>query len=264
VRAFVEAVGLAGPGLRGWEASRAVLSGSVPYSVEPTEVAATLLPPAEQRRAGSSVKLALAVGQQAFAGCEYDAASTATVFTTSCGDGETLHRICEALATEEREVSPTRFHNSVHNAAAGYWGIATGSMEPSSSLCGHDASFAVGLLEALAQVACAGKPVALIAYDHPYPEPLHAVRPIEASFGVALILAPTASEKSLAAIEADLPSGAAVSTHMEDAALERIRAGIPAARSLPLLAAIARRAAGTISMELPSGSPLALEIQPCT
>jgi hypothetical protein len=264
VRAFVEAIGIAGPGLRGWEASRTVLSGSVPYRFEPTEVGATLLPPAEQRRAGSSVKLALAVGQQAFAGCAHDAASTPTVFTTSCGDGETLHRICEALATEEREVSPTRFHNSVHNAAAGYWGIATGSMEPSSSLCGHDASFAVGLLEAMAQVACAGKAVALIAYDHPYPEPIHAVRPIEASFGVALILAPTASTKSLAALDADLLSSAALSTQMEGAGLERIRVGVPAARSLPLLAAIARGAAGTISIEMPSGSQLALGIQPCT
>ena len=42
-------------------------------------------------------------------------------------NGQVIHEICEALATDEREVSPTRFHNSVHNASAGYWGIATRS-----------------------------------------------------------------------------------------------------------------------------------------
>ena len=50
----------------------------------------------------------------------------------------------------ERELSPTRFHNSVHNAPAGYWSIATQSREPSTSLCRDDESFQAALLEAAA------------------------------------------------------------------------------------------------------------------
>ncbi len=261
MRAFVEAVGVAGPGLHGWEASRAALSGSTPYRRDATVVATELLP-AERRRMGSAVKLALAVAGEAFAASSRDPAATPTVFTTSCGEGETLHRICEALATPEREVSPTQFHNSVHNSAAGYWAIATGAMEPSTSICAHDASFAAGLLEALTQ-ASAGTAVALVAYDQPYPEPLHAVRPIEAPFGVALLLAASDAGRALAVIDAELRPGAAPPTRMNDDALERVRAGVPAARSLPLLAALARLAAQSVTLELDSGSHLALDIRPC-
>ena len=39
---------------------------------------------------------------------------------TPCEDCDNVHAICESLATPERQVSPTRFHNSVHNAAAGW------------------------------------------------------------------------------------------------------------------------------------------------
>ena len=94
------------------------------------------------------------------------------MFTSSSGDGDNVHAICESARHAERQVSPTRFHNSVHNAAAGYWSIATQCRAASTSLCCHDASFAAGLLEAASQVAVDGKPVALIAYDHPYPAPL--------------------------------------------------------------------------------------------
>ena len=67
------------------------------------------------------------------------------------------HEICQALALAAREVSPTRFANSVHNAAAGYWSIATGSMMESNVLCAFDASFVAGLLDAMTQLRWIGK-----------------------------------------------------------------------------------------------------------
>ena len=57
-----------------------------------------------------------------------DAATLATVFSASGADGHNCHALCEQLATDDRQLSPTRFHNSVHNAAAGYWSVATGAM----------------------------------------------------------------------------------------------------------------------------------------
>ena len=90
----------------------------------------------------------------------------------------------------ERDVSPTRFHNSVHNAPAGYWSIATGARGPSTSLCAHESSFAAGLLEAAIQAHAEATRVLLIAYDLPHPFPLSAVAPVSAPFGVALLLAP--------------------------------------------------------------------------
>jgi hypothetical protein len=263
MRSYVEGIGLLGPGLSGWHESRVVLAGAEPYRPAPAVVPPSpLLPPAERRRAGIPVKLALAAGSQAFAAAGRDAAATATVFTSSSADGQIVHELCAALAAPEREVSPTRFMNSVHNAAAGYWSIAARSREPSTSLCGYDASFAAGLLECAVQVAAEGRPVALIAYDEPYPEPLHAARPIRGEFGVALVLVPQPNAATLAAVDIDLvPASAA--TPLPDAQLEAARRGNPAARSLPLLAALARGRVEEVMLDYVAGVSLRARVAPC-
>lgn len=264
IRAFVEGVGLLGPGLPGWQASRRALAGAVAFHAAPTVIAASeLLPPTERRRAPVPVKLALAVGQEAFRNAGRDAANTATVFTSSSGEGETLHQMCEALASAEPEVSPTRFHNSVHNAAAGYWSIATRSREASTSLCAYDASFSAGLIEALTQVASWRKPVALIAYDQPYPEPLHSARPLLGSFGAALVLTPEATGRCSARFELEFLPGEEKPTRMSDSALEELRLGIPAARVLPLLEALARETEGEVVLDFLAETRLRVAVSPC-
>ena len=264
MRVFVEGVGLLGPGLRGWEAARRVLTGEEPFCSACTVIGASdLLPPAERRRTPVPVKLALAVGQEAFENAGRDAAATATVFASSSGEGETLHHMCEALASAEREVSPTRFHNSVHNAAAGYWSIATRSREASTSLCAYDASFTAGLVEAATQAASWGKPVALIAYDHPYPEPLHSARPILASFGVALVLAPDATRRASASLELAVLPGDEKPAGMSDSGLEKLRLGAPAARALPLLEALARKTQGDVVLDFLTEARLRVTVSQC-
>jgi hypothetical protein len=264
MRLFMEGVGLAGPGLAGWQASRPMLSGAARYAPAATVVpAAEGLPAAERRRVGVPVRLALAVGHEAFAAAGRDAAQAATVLASSGGDCDNIHHLCEALAGADREISPTRFHNSVHNAAAGYWGIATRSRAPSTSVSCHDASFAAGLLETAAQCAADGAVVALIAYDHPYPQPLAALRPIADSFGIALVVAPQRTGRAVAALDVDYIAQPAAATRMADAALERVRTGVPAARSLPLLALLARGAAGTVVLDH-AGGHLRVAVAPCS
>jgi hypothetical protein len=264
MRAFVEGVGLCGPGLGGWEAGRPLLAGKAPYQSGPTAVTASeLLPAAERRRSGMPVNLALATGREALAAAARDAANTATVFASSSGDCDNVHHMLEALATPARQISPTRFHNSVHNAAAGYWSIATQCRAPSTSLACRDASFAAGLLEAACKVVGDGAAVALIAYDHPYPEPLHAVRPILAAFGVALVLAPSATDRSVATLDVEFVPEDTTATAVADPGLESLRTGIPAARSLPLLAALARGSPATVVLEYVSGTHLRVAVTPC-
>jgi hypothetical protein len=261
MRAYLEGIGLVGPGLRGWQESRDVLAGARHYAAAPAAIPPSeLLPPAERRRAGIPVRLALAAGAAAFAAAGRDAAATATVFASSEGDGQILNELCSTLAAPGREVSPTRFMNSVHNAAAGYWSIATRSREPSTSLCRYDSSFAAGLLECAAQVAVDGRAAALIAYDEPYPEPLHAVRPIEGEFGVALVMAPE-PERALAVLEISLGEGG--ETRLLDPALERLRLSNPAARSLPLLAALARGTQAEVVLAYAAGASLRARVAPC-
>jgi hypothetical protein len=162
-------------------------------------------------------------------------------------------------------VSPTRFTNSVHNAAAGYWHIAAGSRAPSTSLAAFDASFAAGLLEAVLQVCSGDAPVLLVACDVPYPEPLHAVRPVLDTFAVALLLAP-AGECQSAHPVLHLRHTEAVSaspvTPCDHAGLEAVRMGIPAARALPLLQAIAHGDAAQVVLDSLPGAVLVVDVEP--
>lgn len=246
--AWLEAVGVIGPGLADWPATRATLAGERPWQAAATAIPPLeVLPPAERRRTGKVVKLALATGLQALAAAGARAADLATVFASSGGDGDNCHAICEALASNDRLISPTRFHNSVNNAASGYWGIATGSMTPSSIVSAYDGSFAAGLLEAVAMAAVEARPVLLVAYDLPYSEPLASARPLGEAFAVALLLAPQRSAASLAGL--GLTVAPAAATRLANPAVEALRTSTPAARCLPLLAAVGAGGAGEVVLE---------------
>lgn len=235
----VRGIGLLGPGLSGWPNAAVLLREPSQRLLQPTQVPPPgRLPPTERRRAGAVVKASIVVADEACAAAGLDPAQLATVFTSSTGDPLNCHLLCEALATTERMVSPTRFTNSVHNAAAGYWHIATQSRQPSTSLAAYDASFSAGLLEAAVQCLSSGEPVLLVACDVPYPEPLHTVRPVADVFAVALVIAPwrAPADGPGLLIEA---AGDAPPDVCSDAGLEALRRGIPAARALPLLQVLA-------------------------
>jgi hypothetical protein len=259
--AYVNGVGLLGPGIANWASGAEVLGGRRPWVRAPTVLPPPEgLPAAERRRTGTVVKLALAVGFEATRHAGADPAQLPAVFSSSGGDGENCHEICQVLASPERQLSPTRFHNSVHNAAAGYWSIATGATPASNSLCAYDGSFAAGLLEALTQLASERAAVLLIAYDVGYPQPLRAARPIPDAFAVAMVLSPQAGPAALSQIEAHLSDAPADTL---DEPLEDLRRAIPAARSLPLLALLARGRAGGAVLEYLDHARVAVTVSPC-
>ena len=261
---FVEGVGLRGVGLSGWIASRSTLAGAAPYV--PAELVLPppdVLPPAERRRMGLPIKLALTVGLEALSGSERSCDTIASVFTSSGSDGQVLHQICESLAGVERLVSPTRFHNSVHNAPAGYWSIALRSRAPSTSLCCFEYSFAAGLLEACAYCVTEAEPVLLVSYDVPYPEPLHAARPITGSVGAALLLAPFATSASFTRLDVQTAPVGCGPTRMQDPGLEALRSGNPTGRALPLLGALAGPTPATVVLEYLCGATLTVAVLPC-
>ncbi len=265
--AFIDGIGLLGPGLPDWPAAAAALRSPECYQPARTELPAPQsLPPAERRRATASVKLTLATGREALAMSGRAADGLRTVFAGSGGDGLNCHVLCEALASSDRLISPTRFHNSVHNAPSGYWGIAMHAMAASTVLCApHDGSFAAGLLDALVQVRTSGADVLLLVYDTDYPEPLRSARPIPDSFGVALLLAPQPAAVSVARVAVD-PSSAclpAPADGLGHPGLEALRAAVPAARSLVLLDSVARAAPARVRLDYLPGRPLEVDVSPC-
>jgi len=264
VKVYIEGVGIVGPGLNGWQASQPILSGATPYTASEVVIPPNdMLPSAERRRTGMPVKIALAVGSEAIAHTQRNAADLPSIFTSSAGDGENMHNIFDMLANNGHEVSPTRFHNSVHNAPSGYWSIATKSMTPSTSLACYDESFIAGLIEASAQVLSKEDAVILISYDTPYPIPLHETRPISAAFGVALVLTRNKTGRSLAMLDIDIHHQRKSCSPIAIAPLEALRVTSPAARSLPLLAALAGKTAGALCFEYVAGNQVEVTVQPC-
>jgi hypothetical protein len=260
--AFVEGIGLLGPGISDWPSAAAMLAGRLEFAPAATALPApTLLPATERRRTGRVVKLALAIASEAVAHAGAAAGRLRSVFSSSGGDGHNCHEICQALALEPREISPTRFSNSVHNASAGYWSIATGATQASTVLCAFDSSFCAGLLESLTQVSVDREPVLLVAYDTEYPEPIHGKRPLPDAFGIALVLTPVHSERAIARLEAGLEQARA--DCLQDPRLELMRRSIPAARGLPLMRQMALGQTGRVVLDYLDAWNLAVKVSPC-
>lgn len=260
---FVANIGVAGAGLNGWPLTRAVLRGETAYRAqEIPNYNLDLLPANERRRTTPTIRLALAAAQEATERLIDARQNAASIFCSASGDLDIVDRICSALTRAEHPVSPTDFHNSVHNAPAGYWGIAARSRMPSTSVSAQDATFAAGLLEAATQVAVDGATVLLVSYDHPAPQPLATLVPVPAAFAVALLLTPTSTTRSLARL--DLQCVAASSEdRMTSPPLETLRCGNPAARCLPLLQALATAAACGVTLATAGGRQLRVDCTPC-
>lgn len=261
---YVDGAGLWSPHLADFAALRGALQGEA-ASPPPARPPATLLPAAERRRAPESVLLAVEVAGQAVAMSGREPASLPCVFASSHGDQPIMDYMCTVLASAPAELSPTRFHNSVHNAPAGYWSISSQAMATSSVLCAHDGSFAAGLLEAMVQAVVEDRPVLLLAYDTEYPEPLRDVRPIPHTMGVALLVSPRPGPRTVARIS--LPRDAAFTTApartMDEPLLEQLRSAIPTARSLPLLQALASGELASVVIDYLDGLRLAMRVEPC-
>ncbi len=240
--ASILSVAIWGPGLETWPASRAILAGLTAYvprdspAPPPAILAAT-----ERRRTGPVIRLALAVAHEAATASGLDPATLRSVFGSSNGDGVVVGSILDALARGapgERVVSPTQFHNSVHNAAAGYWSIANASRQPATCLGAHDWTWAATLLKAVVDVAAEGHPVLLVCYDHPLPAPLDALRPTTAPFATALVLCPPIEGRPTIHLAYD-PAPPPPQPSLGQA-FDALMHGNAAARSLPLLTALAR------------------------
>ncbi|MGD9842676.1 MAG: beta-ketoacyl synthase chain length factor [Steroidobacteraceae bacterium] len=256
---YVESISYAAPGLPDWQTVTSALRGEHAYVASELPVyQPTLLPPNERRRASPTVRLAFRVAEAATDSSSIPAAELAAVFASSDGDLSIAQRICTALAKTQRLISPTDFHNSVHNAAAGYWSIASAAQGPSTSIAAFDHSFAVGLMEAIGLVLVEQQATLLVAYDVPSPTPLHSKRPLSAPVGVGLVLTPQHTPNTLATLR--ITTTNTPPTTMQDVKLEALRLGNPAARALPLLQLLANQQTGIVVLSLPNATSVAVHV----
>jgi hypothetical protein len=265
-----------GPGLSGRESLQALLRDAQAWQRMPATVpTAACLPATERRRASLLTKAAIAVAEQAVQAAGLAASELASVFASATGDATNCDALCQSLAEPAPVLSPTRFTNSVHNAAAGFWHIVAGATRPSTSLAAHEGTAGVALLEALAQMQQRQEPVLLVVCDQAMPAPLLALRPIPDLFGFAAVLAPMAvrsapgspnSHEAATAWRAQLeddgsaPGTGTAATALPHARLEALRREVPAARALPWLLQLLQHQPRTVTLELTPG--LSLRLQP--
>jgi beta-ketoacyl synthase-like protein len=210
MRIHIASVGVLAPGLTGWDESRRAAAGEIEVVPIPfTPPAPMCLPAAERRRTGVTARLAIAVAEQALEGAAIPAAEMAMVFAAAEAAGDITHQLCEALAGT-REVSPTVFHNSVHNAPLGYLSIALGAKGSGTSICRGEWTFAAALMHAALEAQSSGRPVLLVCYDSPFPHPLRDAHPVVEATALALVLTPHAGVRTLATCELSISAGEAI------------------------------------------------------
>lgn len=257
---YLDAVGVCAPGLEDWSQALAVLQGGQAYDAGARLSPRTsLLAANERRRTTAVIRLALQTAEDALRRAQTPASALCSVFASSSGDMEIVDKICSALSLPERPVSPTQFHNSVHNAPAGYWSLGVAAQSPSTSIAAHDGSFAAGLLEAWSTVEVERQGVLLVAYDWPPPVTLQPHRPLAAPFAVAMVLLPEPGPSSPARLELAFAAGDI--TTLAHGELESLRRGNPAAQCLPLLDLIARGRSGVVSLPGNAYDPLQVRCQ---
>ena len=153
----ITGAGIWSQGFGNWAEFQAVLAGNEVESggaLKPE-----LIPARERRRAPAAVKMAVEVMDQACRMADIDPTDVATVFGSGMGDMQITDYICRTLADAPRMVSPTKFHNSVHNASTGYWSIATGSHFAANAISAYADTVAASLLEGAVQAVEEDLPV---------------------------------------------------------------------------------------------------------
>ena len=250
----VSGIGAWGPGFGNWaELLEGVRNGQwaddVPLRPE-------RIPPRERRRSPAFVKMAVEVMSQACTAADVDPRELAVVFATAMSDMQTNDYMCRVLVDTPAAVSPTKFHNSVNNAATGYWSIATGSLAASNALCAFQHSAGMGLLEAATQVVAERRPVLLVVQDEAAPPPLEHICPSTVDLAFAALLEPAGSHsRALAHWRLETAAEAAPQAALSAAVGQRF-AGNPAADLLPFLLAHAEHDAKGATVTIPLSSAL--------
>jgi hypothetical protein len=151
--------------------------------------AAELLHPRLRRRTSLLTRMIVTALAEAAARGGAAHEQTRYVVVSSWGEIETTVDLLGQLALPGGPISPTAFHNSVHNTATGYLSIASGNHWPSTALAAGPHALEIGLLEACCGLRSPTGPadVLLILAEERLPSPF-ARDDADPSFALALHL----------------------------------------------------------------------------
>lgn len=259
LRVAIEGVSFWASRLPGWDIARAVIRGEqTPPDTPSGRPSPTLLAPTERRRAPDTVAVALEVAARACEAAGRKPSDLPSVFASTHGDVAISDYMCSTLASTPTLISPIKFHNSVHNAAAGYWSIGTGSLAPYTAISAYEYTFGAGLLEAATQAVCEQRPVLYVAFDIEAKGALATMARSRGLLGAALVLAPAgqSQQRGLILTTESVPESHATPARSAAAALVAENALAPC---LPFFEVLASSSPRTVALAL--SRQMALNVQ---
>jgi hypothetical protein len=258
---YVEGLSLWSPRLPSWEIARSVIRGeqAIPESPVPRPQT-SLLPPTERRRIPDTVAVALEAAVRACEASTRDRALLPAVFASTHGDTPISDYMCSTLASTPTLISPTKFHNSVHNAAAGYWSIGVRSYAPYTSISAYRYTFAAGLLEAAMQAVCERTAVLFVAFDIEATGPLAPMSQCNHLLGIGMVIAPDSLAAESRKLQLAIESGSAEFTRARSGAAQLLE-GNALTPAFALLEALASDDRGDVSLALGADTALKVQVQ---
>lgn len=261
LRVAISGVAFWSPRLPSWELAQAVIRGEQPApetaSARPSP---TLLAPTERRRAPDTVAVALEVAARACEAAGRKPADLPSVFASTHGDTAISDYMCATLAATPTLISPIKFHNSVHNAAAGYWSIGTGSLAPYTAISAYEYTFAAGLLEAATQVVCENRAALYVAFDIESKGALATMAASRGLLGAALVLAPVAHHEQQRKMILTTESMSSLDPTPARSAAAPLVADNALAPCLPLFEVLAYSSPRTVRMCLSRSTALTMQV----
>ncbi len=127
------------------------------------------IPALLRRRSSLATRLAFSAAHLACERAGRSASELPAVFASTAGEIHTTDHLCLEMSQANGIVSPSAFHNSVQNTAAGYWSIAQHCHHPATALAAGIDTFAMAMLEAWCQLLSQGGELLLVCYDETWP-----------------------------------------------------------------------------------------------
>jgi len=268
LRCTIRGIGAWGPGFSNWQELRDCLCGlRKPDASQGAGPKPQIIPANERRRAPLPVRLAVETSWQATQHAELDPENLTCVFSSGFGDIDITDYMCSTLNSDTKLLSPTKFHNSVHNAPAGYWTMSSGCMQSATSVAGFKESTSVTLLEAIVQAISKDQSILLTFCDAPAKGPLIPVLINTYPFSASLIISPVVKTREIDSADTVVEMKVLYEEHewpeMETHAFQSVYQENPSARILCLLEALAQnnRQSKVINMPLSRKTSLSLELQ---
>ena len=206
--------------------------GGAAFSEEAAKPKAALLASRLRRRTAPLTKMSIDVIQAAAAEANADLAEATLVLSSGWGEMETTIALLGQLAEAEPQLSPTLFHNSVHNTATGYLSIAVGNRHGSTAIGAGGEGLASAMVEAFCSLAGAEGDVIVAVADEAIPAPFDGAggEPI----AVGLCLRP---HDAPGGIVCELSRGSLAESSVDRSVPDSLRAN-PSASVVPLCRAL--------------------------